>query len=209
MAYQGKQGGTAHSKAEAEEWAKSSVRLADGPADDLLAGTTATVGPGFWAALRIGIYTQTPTALAQFVPGALPRGLATFVCFVVFGLIAAVWLEGMRRPLYLAVTQDELICYRVPKMSQQPTRADLLFRAAPSTIRIDGRKDKKGRNWTVRFASRSPDAKDRLPQLTVDRSWYRELHDVVAALRAADADVQPALLDITAALTAAESPQRA
>jgi hypothetical protein len=224
MADLGAQGGTAHSTAEAEEWAKSLIRLANGPADDIVAGTMASGGPGPRAIIGVVVIASVLLTQAQLFLGGLAREIATYYGYGVSGLITMLVLERIRHPVYLTVTQDELICYRVRKMSQQPARAGVLFRAPSCAVRVHGSKDKKGRRWAIGFASRGPGAKGRLPQqhrirawlerlrlvfrqpLTVDRSWFRELGEVMTALQASGAEVQPALLDITAALTAAESP---
>jgi hypothetical protein len=188
MAEQGAQDKTAHPKAEAEERAKASIRLANSPADDPTAGTMASVGPGFWAIIAAGAITALAPILTQGLLSGLTEWLAAFGCSTVSVGVAAAML-GKRRPVYLTVTEDELICYRVPKMNQQPSRAGVLFRMSPRTARLDGRKDKKGASWTINFASRSPSAKGRPQQhhtrvwpglhqslqrsLTIDRSWYR------------------------------------
>lgn len=198
----------AHSNAEAGEWAKNSIRMADGPADDLTAGTMASLSPAFWVILAAGACAGTvPMLLVSLMPDGIVRILTSFVIYGAFGGISAIWLGRMQRPVYLAVTQDELVCYRVPKTSQKPARADMLFRMSPCLIRITGKKDKEGRNWVIRVKSRTPGATGRLRSLAVDRSWFRELDDVVAALHAAGAEVPPALQYISGTLEGTESPQ--
>lgn len=218
MADQGMPGGTAHSKAEAEQQARASIRLANGPADDLIAGTMASVTiQGLWRALAIGLISVVVPALVLDSPlGFLAKWLAALAFLVVWTAITTPMLTR-RRPVYLAVTPDELICYRVPKISQQPAAAHVLFRVSPRAARVKGGTGKQGRTWTVSFASRGPGTKRRLPRqhpirawltelrlylalqpLTVDRSWFRELGEVMNALQASGAEVPSALLEITA-----------
>ena len=182
-----------HSTAEAEEWAKHLIRLADGPADDLVAGTMASARPGLLAIIGIVVIGSTLLTLAQTLLGGLARAIATYGGFGISGLITTFVLARMRRPAYLTITQDEIICYHVPKMSQQPARAGVLFRTSPSAVRVRGLK--KGGNWAIGFACRGPEQQSirawleevrlRLAfqqSLTVDQSWFRELGEVMTAL---------------------------
>lgn len=217
MADPGRQGGTAHSKAEAQERARASIRLASGPADDLIAGTMASAGLRHWAITAVCTAVTFPSPLVLALPTALlTRLLAFSACAVVGSVVFAAVAAGIRRPVYLTVTRDQLICYRVPKASRQPAAAQVLFRASLRAVCVSGNKYEEGRNRTIHFASRGPAAKD-CPQqhgsrawleerrlrrafqqpFTVDRSWYRELGEVMTALQAAGAEVHPALLDIT------------
>lgn len=211
MADLGAQGGIAHSTAEAEEWAKHLIRLGNGPADDLVAGTMASSRPGLLAIIGTVVIVSTLLTQAQIFLGGLAQAIATYGGFSISSLITTFVLTRMRRPAYLTVTQDEIICYHVPKMSQQPARARVLFRAPSSAIRVRGPRNKEGGNWAIRFACRGPEQQSiqawlkevrlRLAfqqSLTVDRSWFRELGEVMTALQVSGAEVQPALLDITA-----------
>lgn len=153
MAGQGTQGGTAHSKAEAEEWAEASACLANGPADDLIAGTMASAVPGNWAFSAIMTTAMLPPALAVDLPvSVLNKLLAGFACAFVGSVISTVMAARMRRLVYLTVTQDEFICYRVPKMSQQPAGAEVLFRASPRAVRVKAARARRA--GTGRYASR-------------------------------------------------------
>jgi hypothetical protein len=217
----GKEGETAHSKTEAGERAMNAIRMAGGPANDLIAGTMAsTIIPGARWIIPFGMIGMAQTVVTSHLPGG---NLAGMLAAAVWGVIWAAL--PLRRPVYLIVTQGELICYRVPEVSRQPARAKELFRMPPGAVRVKGRKYKEDKNTTVRFASRGPGGArpprhrsrawpeglrclaSRQP-LAIDPSWHQELGEVLTALQAAGATIPPALLGITAALATAEPPQR-
>jgi hypothetical protein len=177
--------------------------MANGPVDDLVAGTMASADPPMWTVVALTATGSFTFVLVPSLTSGSARWIASAVTIAVFGFGTAVISElvfpRLRRPVYLAVTRDEVIGYRVPKISSQLARADLWFRAPPSAVRIKGREGRKSRDWVIRVASRGPGATGRLPPLTVDRSWCRELCEVATTLQACGAEVRPALLDITAA----------
>lgn len=211
-----------HSKEEAEEWAKSSIRLASGPADDLISGTIASlvrdVRGNRWS-IAIAMITTFLAICVWDLPVGFPARLLLegLYCIVAGRILTKDMVDRTQRLVFLTVTQDELICYRMPKMSQQAAMASVLFRASPSDVRVKGRKGKSDRYWAISLASRGLGGKGRpwhrrirawlelRVQVLVYRPWYRELGEIMTALQASRAQVQPALLDITAELTAAES----
>lgn len=203
MAYEDAPDGSADPKVAAEERAKDSIRMANGPADDLVAGTMASADPPMWTIVAFTSAAPFTLSLVPALTSGSARWIATTAAIVVYGfgsaIIAELVFPRLRRPVYLAVTHDELIGYRVPKMSRRPAGADLRFRAPLSAVRIKGRKGKKNPYWVTRVASRGPGATGRLPPLRIDQSWSGELCEVAIALQASGAQVQPALLDITAA----------
>jgi transposase len=190
------QDGTASFKAEAVERARNSIRLADGAADDLIAGTMASADPG-WVPFGEGLLFPLLLLPLGLISGTA-YWVAVAVMFVVFSFMAGVFsvavLPRLRRPVYLVLTPGEFACYRVPKISRPPAGAELWFRAPPSAIRIAGRRAKADPTWTISVSSHSPGRKRRPRPLRVDGAWTRELYEVVTALHACGAKVQPALL---------------
>jgi hypothetical protein len=216
VASDGKEGEMAdYSQMEIEERARNAIRLADGPANDIIAGTMASVSP----IVRGTIAFTVAGTIQAVVSSALPAGfLPGMVAAGIFGGVVALVPGMLRRPVYIIVTPGEFICYRVSEMNQQPARAKVLFRASPRAVRVKCRKYKKGKdtNIRIRFASRGPgEARrqqsrhlDAWQPLTVSPSWHQEFGEVLTALRAAGATMHPALLGVTATLATAESPQR-
>lgn len=132
------------------------------------------------------------------------RWIAAIVSIAVYGwgsaVITDIVFPRLRRPVYLAVTRDEVLGYRMPRLRLRSMKTKLLFRAPLSAVRIEGHKAKKEQRWAIRVVYRGPAAKGRLPRLTVGRFWLRELYEVVTALQVSGAEVHPALEGIAEAL---------
>jgi hypothetical protein len=94
----------------------------------------------------------------------------------------------LSRPVFVAVTQRQLICYRLSGMTGRPVR--LLFSAPLAAVRVTPghRMPVWVTCWrSIRYAG--PGAEGRNLQLTVGWSQRRQLDEVLAALHARGASV--------------------
>jgi hypothetical protein len=94
-------------------------------------------------------------------------------------------LLATRRPVFVAVTQRQLICYGLAKTSNVPVR--LLFRAPLPAVRATSRRWAFPTWRSIRYDG--PGAGERGLRLNVQRPWHLELDEVVAALAAQEASV--------------------
>jgi hypothetical protein len=166
------------------------------PGDQIMAGTLAMTGPSPAWELLLAL-----PALAGAVAGAanlfgnlsLPLLISPVLVFVPF-LLA--WpLQLSRRPVFVAITQRQFICYGLSRLGNEPSR--LLFSTPLTAVRttvLGGRMP----NWkAVRYSG--PGAEGRGLRFNVRGRWRRDLTDVLAALQAGGAAVhgappaQPAL----------------
>jgi len=159
------------------------------PGDQIMAGTLAMTGPSALWELLLAL-----PALAGGVAGAanlfgdlsLPLLISPVLVFVPF-LLA--WpLQLSRRPVFVAVTQRQFICYGLSRFGNEPSR--LLFSAPLEAVRttVLGRRMP---NWrAVRY--RGPGAEGRGLRFNVKGRWRRDLTDVLAALQAGGAAVHGA-----------------
>lgn len=108
------------------------------------------------AGITAGVSLEPFQLLASFLP-----------------LVLLIW----RRPVFVAVTQRQLICYRLSRNNNAPVR--LLFCAPPSSTRVTY----LGRLWptwrSVRYDG--PVAEGQGLRLMVGRRWRRDLDEVLGA----------------------------
>ena len=159
------------------------------PGDQIVAGTWAMAGPApAWDAL-----------------GALPAIAAGVIgALVLFGNLSGPWsssavgvdlgaisfflfpLQFLRKPVFIAVTQRQLICYRLAMMGNDPTR--LLFCAPLTAVRVT-RAGRGAFRWrAVRYSG--PGAEGRSLRLNVRGRWREDLDQVLAALQVGGAGVE-------------------
>jgi hypothetical protein len=146
------------------------------PAWDALAGLPAIAGGVAGAAGLVSNYSP-PADLA-----AIGLGLAPFALFP---------LQLRRSPVFVAVTRDQLICYRLSRIGNQPAR--LLFCAPLAAVRMTILGNGALRWRSVRY--RGPGAGDRGLRLNVPGRWRADLDEVLAALRAGGAAVDGTSLE--------------
>lgn len=165
------------------------------PGDDIVAGMMTEAGPRpgldmLAALVAIGIGMGGWFDL--FGPGLSPSARA------VLGIVsfaAGPWpviTLVVRKPVFVAVTQRELMCYRMSRFDHAPVR--LLFRAPPACVRITG-SGRRGLWSSVRYSG--PGARNRGLRLNIVWYWRQDLHEVLTALLLAGAAV-----DISAGVTA-------
>jgi hypothetical protein len=148
------------------------------PGDQIIAGTWAMTGPGPWLDMLLMLpflafgVTGITTGASPGVWGSLPTLLSLILVF-------------RRRPVFVAVTEHQLICYRLSRMTNDPDR--LLFRAPLLAVRVTC----PGRSWPRQTSIRydGPGAEERGLRLNVTGSWRRDLDEVLAALHTRGASV--------------------
>jgi hypothetical protein len=148
------------------------------PGDQIIAGTWAVTGPTPWLEML----------------GALPcvfavAAITTDVRLEPFWQLvnlASLVLLFMRRPVFVAVTKRQLICYRLSRMDNAPVR--LLFCAPLLSTRVTY----LGRSWprwrSIRYDG--PGAEGRSLRLNVAGRWRQDLDEVLAALQAQGGGVE-------------------
>lgn len=148
------------------------------PGDQIVAGTWAVAGPGPWLDM---LATVPFLAFGAF-------GITTGASPGAWGFLPAllsVVLPFRRRPVFVAVTERQFICYRLSWMTNDPVR--MLFRAPLLAVRVTG----QGRRWPQQTSIRydGPGAEERGLRLNVTGRWRRDLDEVLAALHARGASV--------------------
>jgi hypothetical protein len=163
------------------------------PGDDVLAGVLAESGPGPRFDLLAGLASVGLAIVSLYDlsgPGlnrvaGLDLSAVSFIGWLVTALISVA-----RKPVFIAVTQRSLICYRVSRLDHSPVR--LLFRGPPSSVRITG----SGRGLlrsSVRYTG--PGAGEHGLRLTIRRPWRCDLEAVLTTLQLAGAAVDVASRD--------------
>ena len=172
---------------------RSTIKLQVGPAlykimepgDQIIAGTSAMTGPGFWldmlGAVAGVVAAVIGVRLAGIMTGPIP-GLV--VAGAAPGLLSAV-VSSCRKPVFVAVTQRQLICYRMSRMTNRPAR--MLFCAPLVAVRVTclGRRTPLWR--AIRYDG--PGAEGRSMRLNVVWLWRHDLDEALAALHARGASV--------------------
>jgi hypothetical protein len=156
------------------------------PGDQIMAGTLATTGPSAIWDLLLGLPVLAGTVASatglfgSFDPALL---IGPFLVFVPF-LLA--WpLRLRRKPVFVAVTQRQFICYRMSRLGNEPSR--LLFSAPPAAVRL-----RFVNSWMLNWESvrySGPGAGGRGLRLNVRGPWRSDLHEALAALQAGGAAV--------------------
>jgi hypothetical protein len=154
------------------------------PGDQIIAGTFASAGLGPW--LDMAGFATSTVLLAVGFPGTAPGTSPEFLWYLAPNLLPLV-MVFMRKPVFVAVTQRQLICYRLSRMDNEPARP--LFCAPLLAVRVTS----LGRSmpgWrSVRYDG--PGAEGRSLRLNVHGRWRRDLDEVLAALQAQGASVAP------------------
>jgi hypothetical protein len=159
------------------------------PGDEIIAGTWAMSGCSpAWDVLAgvPGVASGVVGSVGLFSNSTASPGLA----LVGLGLspLILVPLQLGRRPLFIAVTQRQFICYRLARFGNEPTR--LLFCAPLASVRITSLGSALPRWRSVRYSG--PGAGDRGLRLNVHGRWRKDLDEVLAALQASGAAVEGA-----------------
>jgi hypothetical protein len=156
------------------------------PGDQIMAGALAMTGPSpAWDGLLalpalVGGIAGAEGLFGSFSP---PRLLGSVLVFVPF--LTAWPLQLLRKPLFVAVTQRQIICYRMSKLGNEPSR--LLFSAPLAAVRmtlLGGRVP----NWrAVRYSG--PGADVRGLRFNISRRWRKDLGELLVALQTGGAAV--------------------
>jgi hypothetical protein len=157
------------------------------PGDQIIAGTFAMSGYSpSWDALAavptiaggvaglLGLFSNYAASPGSSVLGV---GLGAFI-------MSSVQLQ--RRQVFMAVTQRQLICYRLTRVGYEPTR--LLFGVPLASVRMSSLGNSALRWRSVRYSG--PGAGDRGLRLNVHGRWRKDLDEVLAALQAGGAAVE-------------------
>lgn len=149
------------------------------PGDQIIAGTWAQTGPALWLEMLGGI----PFVL--MVAGITTS--ATFQPFApLFSVVLPLVLVFVRKPVFVAVTQRQLICYRLGRMDNAPGR--LLFCAPVSATRVTYLGSSGPRWKAIRYEG--PGAEGRSLRLNVGGRWRQDLDEVLAVLPAHGGSVE-------------------
>jgi hypothetical protein len=143
------------------------------PAWDLLAAVPSLAGGVVGSVGLFSNYTASPG------PTLAGLGLGSFILSS---------LQLQRRPVFVAVTQRQFICYRLSRVGSEPTR--LLFRTSLASVRMASLGSWAPRWRSVRYSG--PGAGDRGLRLNVHGRWRKDLDEVLAALQATGAAVEGA-----------------
>lgn len=140
------------------------------PAWDVLAAVPAVAGGVVAAANLFGYHTASPGFPLVGI------GLNPFIL---------VPLQYRRRPVFIAVTQRQLICYRLSRIGNEPTR--LFFCAPLASVRMTSLRSGIPRWRSIHYSG--PGASDRGLRLNVYGHWRKDLDEVLTALQASEAAV--------------------
>jgi hypothetical protein len=153
------------------------------PGDQIVGGTLTMTGSMTWD-LMAGV----PAIMAMVAGTAGLIGAANPSAGLAFaGLPPLALLPQLRRRLvFVAVTRQELIGYRMSRMGNKPDR--LLFRAPLAAVRVTSA-GRRAPGWRS-FRYSGPGADGRGLQLNVQRQWRQDLDEVLGALQAGGAAVE-------------------
>jgi hypothetical protein len=155
------------------------------PGDQIIAGTLAVTGPAPWLDM-LGSVLPLVSASVGLTTGSTPApiwDLASGLLFTLFMLV----IMFRRRPVFVAVTQRQLICYRLSRTNNEPQR--LLFCAPLPAVRMTSLGRSVLRWRSIRYDG--PGAEGRSLRLNVQGRWREDLDQVLAALHAQGASVAP------------------
>ena len=151
------------------------------PGDEIMAGLLAKTG---LPPLLDSIAVLAPVAVA--FAGIIPGGSMTFIWAGSLPSLATIAIPFLRRPVFVAVTQRELICYRLSRIRNKPVR--LMFRAPLTLVRLTGTSRSVLRWRSVRYSR--PGAERRMLRLNVYGAWRADLAEAVTALQVGGAAVE-------------------
>ena len=155
--------------------------------DQVMAGALAMTGPSpAWEMLL------TLPALAGGVAGAAnlfgnfnPPQLLLGPVLVFVPFLFAWPLQLRRKPVFVAVTQRQFICYGMSRFGREPSR--LLFSAPLAAVRVTNLGGRMP-NWgAVRYSG--PGVDGRSLRFNVSGRWRRDLDEVLATLQVGGAAV--------------------
>jgi hypothetical protein len=156
------------------------------PGDQIMAGALATTGPSaIWDLLLTlpvlaGTVASGVGLFGSFNP---PQLIGPFLVFVPF-LLA--WpLQLRRKPVFIAVTQRQFICYRMSRLGNEPS--SLLFSAPLAAVRMTSLRGRMPLWVSVRYSG--PGADDHGLRLNTKSHWRKDLNKVMTALQAGGAAV--------------------
>jgi hypothetical protein len=156
------------------------------PGDEIIAGTWAMSG----CSPAWDVLASVPSVVGGAVSSVSLFSTAGSPGLALIGLglspFILVPLQIGRRPLFVAVTQRQFICYRLSRFGNEPTR--LLFCAPLASVRITSLESWAPRWRSVRYTG--PGAGDRGLRLNVHGRWRKDLDEVLAALQAGGAAVE-------------------
>jgi hypothetical protein len=156
------------------------------PGDQIMAGALAMTGPtpAWDLLLALPALAGGAAAAANLFGGSSPpQLLAPVLVFVPF--LFAWPLQLSRKPVFVAVTQRQLICYRMSRLGNEPFR--LMFSTPLEAVRMT-RLGGRMPNWrAVRYSG--PGADGSGLRLNVSNRWRHDLDEVLAALQAGGAAV--------------------
>jgi hypothetical protein len=136
----------------------------------------------FWAVLATAVTIAGPAAAPP-----LPSPWLFFAPTGVF-VVVVLALGFLSRPVFVAVTQRQLICYRLSRMAGRPVR--LLFSAPLAAVRVTpGRRMPVWMGGWRSIRYDGPGAEGRGLRLAVGWPQRRQLDEVLAALRDRGASV--------------------
>ena len=175
--------GKARTKQQAGPW----LYRVMAPGERIVAGVSAVDGPPVLAlripllVLTLAAFTYATYRLVQAVHGELSHGLdGPFPLGLLW--VPLLLVNFLNRPVFLAVTGQRVICYRLSFYDRQPLR--LLFAVPLAEVRVT--RYRQGR-WLASLRCEAPeDGKVRRRRLTVARVWQPDLDALLAALNRAE-----------------------
>jgi hypothetical protein len=158
------------------------------PGDQILAGALAMTGPSpAWDLLLALPVLVGAGAGAEGLFGSSSPPQLLGPVFVFLPFLLAWPLQLSRKRVFVAVTQRQLICYRMSGLGNEPSR--LLFSAPLAAVRMT-RLDGRVPNWrAVRYSGPGPGADGSGLRLNFSNRWRSDLNEVLAALQVGGAAV--------------------
>lgn len=156
------------------------------PGDQIMAGTLAITGPSTaWDLLPVlpGLAGSAAGAAGLFSSFSFPDVAAAGLGVVPY--LLALPLQFWRRPVFVAVTQRQLICYRMSRLGNEPSR--LLFCAPLAGVRMTSLSGGMPPWRSVRYSG--PGADGRSLRFNVRGRWREDLNEVLTTLQAGGAAV--------------------
>jgi hypothetical protein len=151
------------------------------PGEEIMAGLLAIEGLPPLLDLIVAL------PLVTFSLASIDTGRSGFGVGVgLLGSLLTLATQFLRRPVFMAVTQRQLICYRLSRFGSEPVR--LLFCAPLTAVRLTGGGHGILRWKSVRYSG--PGAEGRPWRLNVYGNWREDLGEVMPALQVGGAAVE-------------------
>ncbi len=150
------------------------------PGDQIISGALAMTGPSpAWELLLVlpalaGTVAGAAGLFSNFSP---PQLLGPVLAFVPF--LFAWPLQLRRKPVFVAVTQRQLICYGMSRFGNVPSH--LLFSAPLETVRVTNLGGRVPIWGSVKYYG--PGVDGRSLRLNASRRWRKDLNEVLVALQ--------------------------